>query len=86
MHTTEETTWRQLASCTDDPDGVFFAADDNIGAIAKAKSICGSCPVSYECLVYAIDTNQPDGIWGGATLRERRRIKRRWVADEKQAS
>lgn len=86
MFTAEETLWRQFAECANETEGVFFAENDDIGAIAAAKAICGSCRVNYECLVYAIDTNQPDGIWGGATLRERRRIKRRWVAAEKQAS
>lgn len=81
-----EEPWRELAACRDITDTTFFAARDNIGAVSAAKAICDSCPVSYECLVYAIDSNQPDGIWGGLTRRDRQRVKRQWAAEEQQAS
>ena len=41
-----------------------------------AKQICARCPVRVECLDYALRVNEPFGIWGGLSERERRRLKR----------
>ena len=40
-----------------------------------AKKLCSTCPVRTACLAYAIETNQQDGIWGGLTPEERRRLR-----------
>lgn len=45
--------------------------------ISEAKKICFGCPVRAECLEYAIDHRERDGVWGGASERERLRIIRR---------
>lgn len=41
----------------------------------EAKEICARCPVRSECLLAGLD--EPDGIWGGRTERERRIIRAR---------
>lgn len=41
-----------------------------------AKKVCFNCPVRLECLQYALDHDERFGVWGGATERERRRLKR----------
>jgi WhiB family redox-sensing transcriptional regulator len=41
-----------------------------------AKRVCLSCPVKQECLDYALERDEPFGIWGGLTARERRRQRR----------
>jgi WhiB family redox-sensing transcriptional regulator len=41
--------------------------------------VCAMCPVQEACLAYAIESRQTVGIWGGATTRERRRLRRRWL-------
>lgn len=38
--------------------------------------MCLSCPVKQKCLDYAIKHNEPYGIWGGMTVRDRERKKR----------
>ncbi len=40
-----------------------------------AKAICAGCVVKDACLEFGL--HQPDGIWGGTTPGERRRIRRR---------
>ncbi len=40
-----------------------------------AKALCSACPVRSDCLLYGL--NEPSGIWGGRTARERRFIRRR---------
>ena len=66
--------WRQRAACRGvDPD-IFFPASEEDAEPAKA--ICGQCPVRQACLEYALANREREGIWGGATERERRRIIR----------
>ncbi|MFN2503986.1 MAG: WhiB family transcriptional regulator [Acidimicrobiales bacterium] len=67
--------WRDDAACRGlDPDVFFPASDDEAGV---AKAVCETCPVREECLEYALETRQEDGIWGGLTETERRRLRRR---------
>ncbi|HSJ26817.1 MAG TPA: WhiB family transcriptional regulator [Acidimicrobiia bacterium] len=78
--------WREGAACADRQDVDFFPAPDRVGEIARAKALCGGCPVLDDCLAFAIETNQPDGIWGGFTAKERVRLRRRWLEDLRRAS
>jgi WhiB family redox-sensing transcriptional regulator len=57
-----------------DPD-IFYPVSDEDATDAKA--ICAMCPVGEACLEWALSTRERDGVWGGATERERRRIIRR---------
>ena len=66
--------WRQRASCRGvDPD-VFYPVSDEDAE--EAKEICDQCTVRTPCLEYALANRERDGVWGGATERERRRIIR----------
>ncbi|GAA2838897.1 hypothetical protein GCM10020220_029780 [Nonomuraea rubra] len=60
--------------------GLFFPIvwDDQAGQRAEqARSICRACPVQAICLDWALRTGEPDGMWGGTTPEERRRIRTR---------
>lgn len=46
----------------------------NATAVAEAKTHCGFCPVRDECLSWALDHEEPFGIWGGKTTEERKAI------------
>ncbi|MGH9067676.1 MAG: WhiB family transcriptional regulator [Acidimicrobiales bacterium] len=66
--------WRQRAACRGlDPD-IFYPVDDEDAE--EAKAVCGGCPVRQACLEHALAHRERDGVWGGATERERRRIVR----------
>jgi WhiB family transcriptional regulator, redox-sensing transcriptional regulator len=72
--------WYYNAQCIGTSSEIFFP--DGRGESVKyakmislAKSICGECTVRRQCLEYAMDSNQPDGVWGGKTLRERKRLR-----------
>ncbi len=81
------TPWREAAACLDAPDDVsFFPERENVAGIAKAKAICATCPVAAECLTWAIESNQGEGIWGGHTPKERRTLRRRWLEEIQRAS
>jgi WhiB family redox-sensing transcriptional regulator len=67
--------WRQRAACRGvDPD-IFYPVSDE--EAEDAKAICASCPVQQLCLDWALTYREKEGVWGGATERERRRILRR---------
>ena len=72
--TTITTSWRDRAACRGlDPD-IFYPVSDEDAE--TAKSICAECPVREACLEYALANRERDGVWGGATERERRRLIR----------
>lgn len=73
-------TWHLRALCRGPESVLFFppaiperreARDERE---ARAKGICGQCPVRQECLEFALRVREPHGIWGGLTEIERRRL------------
>ena len=67
-------TWRSQARCKGiDPEIFYPVVDEDAD---EAKSICSNCNVRLACLEYALAVRERDGVWGGATERERRRILR----------
>lgn len=78
--------WREAAACFDRPDVTFFPSPEDEAGVSSAKALCASCPVMDDCLAFAIETNQPDGVWGGTTPAERVRLRRRWLQDLREAS
>ena len=72
-------TWRDQAMCRDTDPELFFPIGTTGQALlhlAKAKSVCCQCPVTVECLEFALETNQDTGIWGGNSEDERRQMRR----------
>lgn len=66
--------WRQRAACRGvDPD-IFYPMTDE--EAEEARSICAGCSVRLACLEWAVSNREHDGVWGGATERERRRLAR----------
>ena len=79
--------WRELAECRGSNSELFFPeAGADVARIAAAKEVCAACPVSADCLAYAVETNQTEGIWGGRTASERRTLRRRWLKELRKAS
>ena len=66
--------WRDHAACRGvDPD-IFYPTSDE--EIEQAKAICDLCSVRHACLEHALLVREKEGVWGGATERERRRLIR----------
>jgi WhiB family transcriptional regulator, redox-sensing transcriptional regulator len=66
--------WRQRAACRGvDPDIFYPVSEDDAD---EAKNICHECTVRETCLEFALANRERDGVWGGATERERRRMLR----------
>jgi WhiB family redox-sensing transcriptional regulator len=81
------TPWREAAACLDTQAEVsFFPDKEDLVGIVKAKAICATCPVADVCLSWAFETQQSEGIWGGHTAKERRKLRRRWLEETQKAS
>jgi WhiB family redox-sensing transcriptional regulator len=64
--------WRRSAACsTADPELFFPDPDTSVDDIAKAKEICGECPVKAMCLREALRSDDQEAICGGLTPEER---------------
>lgn len=71
--------WSRAACGTADPE-LFFPISYSgpaLRQVAKAKAICARCQIQQECLRYALDAGSIQGVWGGMTEEERRRLLRR---------
>lgn len=68
-------TWEESARCRQHDPEIFFAP--GVRSERKAKAICGRCPVSNDCLLFALESQTDFGIWGGMNGKERRRLVRR---------
>lgn len=59
-----------------DLDTAIFYPSDGVG-VDRAIAICERCPRRQDCLEVALADREDDGVWGGTSERERRRILRR---------
>lgn len=72
------TAWRDEAACLGtDPDAFFLhGSDKRTLRHMAAKRLCDACPVSAQCLEYAVENDEIFGLWGGLDAGERRRMRR----------
>lgn len=62
--------------CVEEDSNLFFPEYySNIEQVKKAKAVCNNCWVKDKCLDYAMQTPMLQGIWGGTTPRERKRLR-----------
>jgi len=70
--------WQRWAACKGPYAELFFPPslperkEEKLAREMSAKSICAECEVRRECLDYAIEIQEPHGIWGGLNEVERR--------------
>jgi WhiB family redox-sensing transcriptional regulator len=78
--------WRRQASCRDSNPDLFFPIGTTglaLDQIDAAKTVCEACPVTEQCLEFALATNQEAGVWGATTEEERRKLRKTWLADQR---
>src|SRR5690606_2621401 len=61
--------WVRRSACKGLDPTIFYPATDE--EADEAKAVCAQCPVQEECLEHAIGHREHNGVWGGATERER---------------
>lgn len=71
--------WQAQALCRDLPTELFYDELEP-AAVERAKKVCAACTVRVACLREALSRRDQDGIWGGTTPKERKRIRRHRVA------
>jgi len=75
--------WRDSAACKGVNPAVFFPEQG--GSAERAMRFCWSCPVTEQCLEFALRAGFRDGVWGGMNPRQRRLIKRQRLVLERSA-
>lgn len=71
--------WVSRGACRGAPTDLFFP--EQPGEAEPALQVCRRCPVRAECAAYALAIPGLEGIWGGLTEADRRRHRRRSVAE-----
>jgi len=64
--------WTLAAACQYVDAEIFFP--EKGGSTREAKQVCAGCPVTAECLAFALEHHERFGIYGGLSGRERRRL------------
>jgi len=70
--------WTAAACRDQDPELFFPVGDGSFGKdqVARAKAICGRCPLVEQCRDWALEAGIAEGVWGGYTEQERRSLRR----------
>ncbi|ORA38088.1 WhiB family transcriptional regulator [Mycobacterium aquaticum] len=74
--TTTDPTWRARAGCRDEDPELFFPNEADDATRARAKAICATCPVAFQCLADANARRERHGIWGGFERTDKGRAQR----------
>ncbi|BAJ33204.1 putative WhiB family transcriptional regulator [Kitasatospora setae KM-6054] len=72
--------WRGRAACTREDPELFFPVGNSGAALRqteRAKAVCRGCPVTRQCLRWALENKQDTGVWGATGEEERRAMIRR---------
>lgn len=70
--------WMERAKCADAEPETFYPEKGQPADTAKA--ICAMCPVTKECLEYALANGEKFGVFGGLSPRERQQVQGRRAA------
>ena len=68
--------WRLQAACRGLDPSIFYPSSEDDADADQAKEVCAQCPIRLACLEHALTRREKDGVWGGATEKERRRVLR----------
>lgn len=68
--------WVNRAACRGMNPELFYGERGANLAVAAAKAVCRTCPVTADCLAYALDNNEMWGVWGGCSISDRRAMRR----------
>jgi WhiB family redox-sensing transcriptional regulator len=66
---------RSILPCAGRASLFFPPTYRNWARVREACALCDTCPVVRECLAWAVARPDLDGIWGGTTPPQRRRIR-----------
>lgn len=70
--------WMAEAICAQTDPEAFYPEKGE--STAEAKRVCMGCPVRQVCLEYALERKELFGVWGGLSVRDRRKLSAGQVA------
>jgi len=76
--------WQSRANCMGVDPELFFP--ERGSSTREAKEVCRGCVVREDCLEFAIANGEKFGIWGGMSERERRRVRRARLLQQREAA
>jgi WhiB family redox-sensing transcriptional regulator len=78
----EDMSWHERAACAGAPwpDAWFPAVLNHRRQWDEARAVCNACPVRTECLDYALAADEREGMWGGLSPEERKRLRKERAA------
>ena len=72
--------WRTRSACAGTDGDLFYpvsyTGQTAVRQIEEAKTVCRRCPVSADCLDWALETRDQHAIAGGTTPAERNYLQR----------
>lgn len=74
----ENRDWEGAVCAQIDPELFFPPLGGNT---RQAKAACAGCPAVRACLEYALHHDERYGVWGGKSVRERRRLAQTGTGD-----
>jgi WhiB family redox-sensing transcriptional regulator len=73
--------WHGQAACRGKGPALFFP--EKWGSTEAAKALCAGCDVRSECLDDALAAgHHQDGVWGGLSAQQRRKLRRQRAPGE----
>lgn len=66
--------WMAESLCAQVDPELFFP--DKGASTKEAKKVCQKCPVTSECLEYAMSSDDRYGVFGGLSERDRRKLRK----------
>jgi len=72
--------WRDRAACRGMGPDLFFPERGEL--TDEAKAVCQGCPVSHACFIFAVQSGEHHGIWGGKSERQRRDVRSQTVIQQ----
>jgi WhiB family redox-sensing transcriptional regulator len=76
--------WQARANCMGVDPELFFP--ERGSSTREAKEVCRGCVVRGDCLEFAIANSEKFGIWGGMSERERRRVRRARLSQQREVA
>ena len=77
MFGTNTEAWMADGLCRQVDHDLFFPEVGDGKGSRDAKKTCQTCPVTQDCLEYALRNKERNGIWGGMSEAQRRKL---WAA------
>lgn len=82
VHPRADERWKLRAQCVGEEPELWFPKGEgerlgnkHVRALdATARAICSRCPVTAECLTYALELDLRYGTWGGLTETDRAKL------------